>query len=177
MQLRQENQQRQIQAQKLAPHLIQANTLLQCSTLELQQIIEQEQQENPALDSLDEGRDVPVESGCRLCPGSRIGACAHCPFSRARRLLTRFRRLLDADSDAGPSLADSQAIAAARGEETAEEERLSAQAENEFGQYSGEEGSGGGDFDPLILARTQTTLGDELLTVPAGDRRRVLKRL
>lgn len=168
MQLRQENQQRQIQAQKLAPHLIQANTLLQCSTLELQQIIEQEQQENPALDSLDEGRDVPAEAGCRLCPGSRIGACASCPFSRGSSLLageTADAGLLPGDSsDAGPSLADSQAIAAARGEETAAEERLSAQAENEFGQYSGEEGSGdSGEFDPLILARTQTTLGDELL--------------
>ncbi len=144
-----------MQAQKLAPHLIQANTLLQCSTLELQQLIEQEQQENPALDSLDEGRDIPAEAGCRLCPGSRIGACAHCPFSRGGVPL--------ADSDAGPTLADSQAIAAARGEETAEEERLSAQADNEFGQYSGEEGGGDGEFDPLILARTQTTLGDELL--------------
>ncbi len=169
MQLRQENQQRQIQAQKLAPHLIQANTLLQCSTLELQQIIEQEQQENPALDSLDEGRDVPAEAGCRLCPGSRVGACAHCPFSRNYSALAGDLMPGDLpagshdDGDAGPSLADSQAIAAARGEETAEEERLSAQAENEFGQYSGGEGGGDGDFDPLILARTQTTLGDELL--------------
>ena len=170
MQLRQENQQRQIQAQKLAPHLIQANTLLQCSTLELQQIIEQEQQENPALDSLDEGREVPVEAGCRLCPGSRIGACAQCPYSRNYSALSGDLMPGDLpasshdDGDAGPSLADSQAIAAARGEETAEEERLSARAENEFGQYSGTEGGGdGGDFDPLILARTQTTLGDELL--------------
>ena len=170
MQLRQENLQRQVQAQKLAPHLIQANTLLQCSTLELQQIIEQEQQENPALDSLDEGRDVPAEVGCRLCPGNRIGSCAHCPFSRNLSALAGDLMPGDSrpagqdDGDAGPSLADSQAIAAARGEETAEEERQSAQAENEFGQYSGEEGGGeGGDFDPLILARTQTTLGDELL--------------
>ena len=156
MQLRQENQQRQTQAQKLAPHLIQANTLLQCSTLELQQIIEQEQQENPALDMLDEGREVPAESGCRLCPGSRIGACAHCPFSRGSS-----DGHFD-DSDAGPSLADSQAIAAARGEETPEEERLAALAENEFGQFSGEDG-GSGDFDPLLLARTETSLGEQLL--------------
>ncbi len=156
MQLRQENQQRQIQAQKLAPHLIQANTLLQCSTLELQQIIEQEQSENPALDMLDEGRDIPAESGCRLCPGSRIGACAHCPFSRGSN-----DGHFD-DSDAGPSLADSQAVAAARGEETPEEERMAALAENEFGQFSGEDG-GGSDFDPLLLARTETSLAEQLL--------------
>ena len=169
MQLRQENQQRQVQAQKLAPHLIQANTLLQCSTLELQQIIEQEQSENPALDSLDEGREVPAEAGCRLCPGSRIGACAHCPFSRRSSAQASDTAYAGGgasdDGDAGPSLVDSQAIAAARGEETAAEERLSAQAENEFGQYSGEDGGdGGGEFDPLILARAQTTLADELLT-------------
>jgi len=169
VQLRQENQQHQVQAQKLAPHLIQANTLLQCSTLELQQIIEQEQSENPALDSLDEGRDVPAEAGCRLCPGSRIGACAHCPFSRrssAQASDTAYAGQGPTDEgDAGQSLADSQAISAARGEETAAEERLSAQAENEFGQYSGEDGGGeGAEFDPLILARTQTTLAEELLT-------------
>lgn len=161
MQLRQENLQRQIQAQKLAPHLIQANTLLQCSTTELQQIIEQEQQENPALDSLDEGREAAAESGCRLCPGSRIGACAHCPFSRDMHSAAGGG--LD-DIDAGLSLAESQAISAARGEETAEEERLAARAENEFGQFSGEDGSpGDGEFDPLLLARTQTSLGEQLL--------------
>ena len=161
MQLRQENIQRQIQAQKLAPHLIQANTLLQCSTQELQQIIEQEQQENPALDSLDEGREIAAEFGCRLCPGSRIGSCSHCPFSRDASASAGGS--LD-DGDSGPSLADSQAISAARGEETAEEERLAARAENEFGQFSGEEGGGGdSEFDPLLLARTQTSLGEQIL--------------
>ena len=161
MQLRQENIQRQIQAQKLAPHLIQANTLLQCSTTELQQLIEQEQQENPALDSLDEGREIAAEFGCRLCPGSRIGACAHCPFSRDGHA----RPGGHDDSDAGLSLAESQAILAARGEETAEDERLAARAENEFGQFSGEDGGGSdGEFDPLLLARTQTSLGEQILT-------------
>ena len=158
VQLRQENLQRQIQAQKLAPHLIQANTLLQCSTTELQQIIEQEQQENPALDSLDEGREHSPELGCRLCPGSRIGACTQCPFSRDGRMTASGPD----DQDSGPSLAESQAIAAARGEETPEEERLAARSENEFGQFSGEEG-GDGEFDPLLLARTQTSLGEQLL--------------
>ncbi len=54
MQFRQDHSQRQSQQQRIAPHLIQANTLLQCSTLELMQMIEQEQRENPALD---EGED------------------------------------------------------------------------------------------------------------------------
>jgi len=54
VQFRQDYSQRQGQSQRIAPHLIQANTLLQCSTLELMQMIEQEQRENPALD---EGED------------------------------------------------------------------------------------------------------------------------
>ncbi len=162
MQLRQENLQKQSQAQKLAPHLIQANALLQCSTTELLQMIEQEQQENPALDSLDDRPDGS-EYGCRLCPGSRIGSCAHCPFSRDSHPLGQG---LDGDGpgatdDLGPSLAETQSILAARGEETAEDERLAARAENEFGQFS--DGSEAVDFDPLLLARTETSLSEHLL--------------
>ena len=161
MQLHQENTQRQTQVQKLAPHLIQANALLQCSTTELQQIIEQEQQENPALDSLSDEPDVS-EGGCRLCPGSRIGACAHCPFSRDSHPLadSEISERRSRDDDDGPSLADSLAVLAARGEETAEDERLAARAETDFGP-GGEEGEGA--FDPLLLARTQTSLAEQLL--------------
>lgn len=155
MQLRQENTQRQVQVQKLAPHLIQANALLQCSTQELLQVIEQEQQENPALEMLDAGPDVS-DGGCRLCPGSRIGSCSHCPFSRESSAQSRKR-----DDDDGLSLAESLAMLAARGEETAEDERQAARAENEFGQLGGEEGEG--EFDPLILARTETSLAEQLL--------------
>ena len=162
MQLRQENSQRQSQAQKLAPHLIQANALLQCSTTELLQMIEQEQQENPALDSLDD-RPEGNDYGCRLCAGNRIGSCAHCPFSRDSHPLGQ--GLEDGGpggvDDLGPSLAETQSILAARGEETAEDERLAARAENEFGQFS--DGSEAVDFDPLLLARTETSLSEHLL--------------
>lgn len=158
MQLRQENTQRQTQVQKLAPHLIQANALLQCSTLELQQAIEQEQQENPALDSLSDGSDIS-EGGCRLCPGSRVGSCAHCPFSRESHPLSESSPSEQGrDDDHGLSLAEGLDTLAARGEETAEDERVAARAENEFGQGDGE-----GEFDPLMLARTQTSLAEQLL--------------
>ncbi len=60
VQLRQDNSQRQTQTQRIAPHLIQANTLLQCSNAELLQMIEQEQRENPALDDADDS--APLES-------------------------------------------------------------------------------------------------------------------
>lgn len=160
VQLRQENIQRQAQVQKLAPHLIQANALLQCSTLELQQIIEQEQQENPALDILPDGLETG-ETGCRLCPGSRIGGCAHCPFSHDSHPLSENGR---SDGDDGPSLAESQAVLAARGDDTAEDQQREARTEGEWSQSGGEDGGGGeGDFDPLLLARTQTTLAEELL--------------
>ncbi len=159
MQLNQETIQRQTQVQKLAPHLIQANTLLQCSTTELYQVIEQEQQENPALDGPEDG--VERSDGCRLCPGSQIGSCAYCPFSHASHPLASSG---SDDTDQGPSLAEGLAVLAARGEETAEDERAGAQAESEFGQPIGEDGSGPeGDYDPLLLARTQTSLADQLL--------------
>jgi len=158
VQLRQENTQSQTQVQKLAPHLIQANALLQCSTMELQQAIDQEQQENPALDSLSDGPDTG-EAGCRLCPGSRIGSCAHCPFSRESHPLAESNLAeRGRDDDTGSSLADSLAVLAARGEETAEDERLAVRAENDFGQGDSE-----GEFDPLMLARTQTSLAEQLL--------------
>ena len=158
MQLRQENIQRQTQVQKLAPHLIQANSLLQCSTMELQQVIEQEQQENPALEILSDGPDTG-DGGCRLCPGSRVGSCAHCPFSREAHPLSEsgFSERGNED-EASPSLAESLAVLAARGEETAEDERQAARAENEFGPGSEE-----GEFDPLMLARTETSLAEQLL--------------
>ena len=144
--------------QKLAPHLIQANSLLQCSTMELQQAIEQEQQENPALELLSDGPDTS-EGSCRLCPGSRIGSCAHCPFSReAHPLSESSLEGRGHDDDSGPSLAEGLAVLAARGEETAEDEQRAARAENEFGQGSEE-----GEFDPLMLARTQTSLAEQLL--------------
>jgi len=158
VQLRQENIQGQAQVQKLAPHLIQANSLLQCSTMELQQAIEQEQQENPALELLSDGPDQG-EGGCRLCPGSRVGACAHCPFSHDSHPLSESGREGQGhDDDAGPSLAEGLAALAARGEETAEDERRAARAETEFGA-----GGEGGEFDPLLLARTQTSLAEQLL--------------
>jgi len=160
VQLNQENSQRQAQVQKLAPHLIQANTLLQCSTTELLQMVEQEQQENPALDRLDDAAEGG-EAGCRLCPGSRIGACAHCPFSRDA--YTPSSRA-EADAEAGPSAADGHDLLAACGEDRPEDERLAACADSEMGGFGFDEGgSGEGDFDPLLLARTQATLAEQLL--------------
>lgn len=121
MQLRQDHSQRQTQSQKIAPHLIQANTLLQCSTAELMQMIEQEQRENPALD---EGED------------------------------------------------EAELEAAERPDEASEhdEERQATADEMELARFeydaveTGTTPQGDTDFDPLMLARAQTSLSETLLS-------------
>ena len=46
----QDQSQQITQTQKVAPHLIQASELLQCSSIELFQVVERELMENPALE-------------------------------------------------------------------------------------------------------------------------------
>ncbi|MDQ2798447.1 MAG: hypothetical protein M3Y13_02255, partial [Armatimonadota bacterium] len=161
MQLRQDNLQRQ--TQKLAPHLIQANMLLQCSTTELMQIIEQEQRENPALDTGEEAMDH--EGGCPGCSSQRVGTCAHCPFSREAHPLAQ------GQESAGLALAASldplvppDANEAVRDEE----HRLADGNENDLSHGGLDEGwdavSGGDpDFDPIMMARVEDTLEEQLL--------------
>jgi RNA polymerase sigma-54 factor len=74
--------QHQVQVQKIAPHLIQASEILQCTTLELRQTIERELMENPALESIETTSDR-----CSDCEMPQ-GLCTHCPFAdkRADRL-------------------------------------------------------------------------------------------
>ncbi|MDQ2687770.1 MAG: hypothetical protein M3Y28_07890, partial [Armatimonadota bacterium] len=116
MQLNQEQYQRQTQAQKIAPQLIQANTLLQCSNAELLQMIEQEQQENPALDDTD-----------------------------------------DADSETGYEAAQTKA-------EKEREESLDFSLVDYDRKDTAATSQADSDFDPLMLARAQTTLAEQLLS-------------
>ncbi len=70
------------QIQKIAPHLIQASEILQCTAIELQQAIELELMENPALESLDAiGTDHCPECGYAGLP------CPHCNVGDRRALL------------------------------------------------------------------------------------------
>ncbi len=121
MQFRQDYSQRQSQQQRIAPHLIQANTLLQCSTAELIQMIEQEQRENPALD---EGED-------------------------------------DLELDAAPEQAEDDGVDEER-QATADEMEL-ARCEFDCAE-PGALPAGDSDFDPLMMARAQTTLSETLLS-------------
>jgi RNA polymerase sigma-54 factor len=69
--------QTQAQQQRIDPKLIMANTLLQLSGVELQQTIEQELTENPALEMED---DEPC-SGCELAPVM----CKDCQYYKEQR--------------------------------------------------------------------------------------------
>lgn len=60
--------------QRIDPKLIQANTILQLSQLELQQVIEMELSENPAL-------EVPEEDPCQGCDTPR-SLCIDCSFRK-----------------------------------------------------------------------------------------------
>ena len=65
---------RQTLSQKIDPKLIMANNILQLTSLELQQVVEQELAENPAL-------EVPEEDPCENCDQPKT-LCIDCPFHR-----------------------------------------------------------------------------------------------
>ena len=149
MQQQQEQTQRQTQAQRIAPHQIQANLMLQCSTQELMQAILQEQQENPALDTVDRLDDA---SGCPQCPP--FGLCAQCAQRRDEQAPEREDRL-DVEASAGDDSV---------GGDDAVDERFLHLAERERQRADGPDmglslsGGGDGDFDPLLLARAPASL-------------------
>ncbi len=65
---------RQSLSQKIDPKLIMANSILQLTSLELQQAIEQELAENPAL-------EVPDDDPCDNCDQPKA-LCIDCPFKK-----------------------------------------------------------------------------------------------
>lgn len=66
---------RQTLSQKIDPKLIMANNILQLTSLELQQAVEQELAENPAL-------EVPEDDPCENCDQPKT-LCIDCPFHKA----------------------------------------------------------------------------------------------
>lgn len=65
---------KQTLSQRIDPKLIMANNILQLSSVELQQVIEQELAENPAL-------EVPEEDPCEGCEQPKT-LCLDCPFRK-----------------------------------------------------------------------------------------------
>src|SRR5579862_8842722 len=171
MQVSQDQTQQIVQTQKIAPHLIQASELLQCSSLELTQTIERELMENPALESL----DTPSE-GCADC-GTAATPCPHCPYARREEAQTA-SALFQAD----PETRDANLGEAAGMEPNtthpdddnwSAEESLANMALlslSDLGPASrtsdGLAGDGYSDrFDPLSLASSSISLHDHLLSV------------
>jgi RNA polymerase sigma-54 factor len=155
LQLRQDNSQRQAQVQKIGPHLIHANAMLQCTNTELIQLIEKEQQENPAL----EGADTLLEAtgGCAFCPGG--GQCSNCPYSRAGHPLATTR-------DAGESAPPEQFTFMMGGTDDGGDDG-SANREIMLAKTTGNaDGMNGAssDFDPIMLAQAPSSLHDQLLS-------------
>lgn len=67
---------RQSLTQRIDPKLIQANTILQLSQFELQQVMEQELMENPAL-------EVPEDDPCEGCDTPK-SLCIDCSFNKQK---------------------------------------------------------------------------------------------
>lgn len=65
---------KQTLSQKIDPKLIMANNILQLTSLELQQVVEQELAENPAL-------ELPEEDPCANCDQPKT-MCIDCPFHK-----------------------------------------------------------------------------------------------
>ena len=82
----------QSQQQRIDPKLILANAILQLSCMELQQTIEQELAENPALEMEEDGPCV----GCELAPF----ACKDCQHSKQRPRETSLVEQRQSDTDA-----------------------------------------------------------------------------
>jgi RNA polymerase sigma-54 factor len=156
VQLRQDNSQRQVQAQKIGPYLIHANAMLQCSNAELMQIIEQEQQLNPALESGDHPFEGP--SGCHDCPGPSTFQCSHCPFNREGHPLS-----LGYGSPA-PQPVEEDGFLPGTGEDPDQDARAVRYRDKWFSEAENSlHGSGDREFDPS-RAHAPSSLADYLLS-------------
>jgi RNA polymerase sigma-54 factor len=140
MQVSQEQAQGLLQSQKIAPHLIQASEILQCSNQELIQAIERELMENPALESSE-----LTSEGCLDCP-KPIGLCSNCP--RRGQLDASFSTPTD----------PIQAQADQNTEQEATDTRIDDYLDHTAAPDSEEH------FDPISLKPSSTNLRDHLLS-------------
>lgn len=166
MQVSQDQAQQIVQAQKIAPHLIQASELLQCSALELSQTIERELMENPALECLDTHSE-----GCGEC-GIATVLCPHCPMNR-RADTAAASSLFKADPEAPESddrFTPAETSAASPDDDNwSAEESLANLGILPLPDYGLREATitdpYGERFDPLSLASSSISLRDQLLSV------------
>lgn len=166
MQVSHEQSQQIVQTQKIAPHLIQASELLQCTSLELGQTIERELMENPALECV----DIPSD-GCADCSNTAV-PCANCPLNR-RAEPASAASLFKTDPEAPErddrfATPESQA-ASPEDDNWSPEESLADLAllpMPDYGIRAGNSADAQGErFDPLSLASSSVSLHDHLLSV------------
>lgn len=152
MQLRQETTQQQTQVQRIGPHLIHANALLQCTNNELLQMIEAEQQSNPALD----GVDTVTGGDCPFCPHGGAQPCPTCPYSRGSAERE--------SADASPS-DDFQFMMGGSDDQTDDTDlpRSNLSLQSDLGSDN-TSSNASSDFDPLLLAPTPVSLAEQLLS-------------
>ena len=155
MDLRQDLTQKNLQTQKIAPNLIHANLLLQCSSAELQQIIEQEQNENPALDG---DEVVSYDKGCAQCPGLNSLACKGC---RAFEQDSMSSDWLKGD---GSAVATPASQISAMGEDDSPEPMEDFAVSRLYSQDEYDLSREPLTFDPILLAPAETSLADHLLS-------------
>jgi RNA polymerase sigma-54 factor len=153
VQLRQENTQQQTQVQRIGPHLIHANALLQCTNNELLQMIEAEQQSNPALDGL----ELSTTNDCAFCPYGGPQPCPACPYSRTAHPLSESTEASPAD--------DFQFMMGGSDDHTDDGDippshTLSLQSDSGGDSQM----SAPSDFDPVMLAPTPVSLAEQLLS-------------
>jgi len=153
--LRQDLAQKNLQTQKIAPNLIHANLLLQCSSAELQQIIEREQNENPALDGEEA---LSYDKGCAQCPGLNSLACRGCGSFEQDSLSSEWLKGDEASSNV--PLSQIPLLGEEDSPEPLEDftsSRLSSQDDFDLARDPV-------SFDPILLAPAETSLADHLLS-------------
>jgi RNA polymerase sigma-54 factor len=167
----QSQQLHQTQIQKIAPHLIQASEILQCTSVELRQTIERELMENPALESI-EGSAADRCSDCEL----PAALCINCPYAASRQDLndsTSVVPLSESPAEAKKSddAADAAAIEAAAREDNEYEpdndleyDLGSLLALSDLGDPVAKEDAFDDAYDPLSLAPSLPSLRDHLLS-------------
>ena len=111
---------RQLQVQKLAPRMIQSMEILQLPLQELQERIEQELVENPALEIQERDPTLPDEPDERETPGEKAIDEKPLVVDEAHNNADDFERLLNLDRDVPEYFEESTRRSASRIEEDSE---------------------------------------------------------
>jgi RNA polymerase sigma-54 factor len=162
----------QTQVQRIAPHLILASEILQCTSVELSQIIERELMENPALDSV-EGATADRCAECELPAAVCINSC---PFAASRLDFGDPAGIESSTESAADTKTSDDSVDAPASDVVVREDNdyesdneleydLAALiAQSDFGDNQSKEDAYDDIYDPLALAPSLPSLRDHLLS-------------